>query len=137
MINLGLSFLSHLTMHHNIEESYIFPHLAKRMDFFKPDGIHPQQHKEIHKGIDELEEYLTQCRKGNRDLRREEVKASMEKWGEVLWKHLEEEVQTLGAQNMRKFWSLKEMTEVSIVRSIEPLICLFNYYHIAIVKARR
>ena len=112
VINLGLSFLSHLTTHHNIEETYIFPVLARRMDYFKPEGVHPQQHREIHKGIDELEEYLIECREGSRDFRREEVKACMQKWGDVLWTHLNEEVQTLGAQNMRKYWSLAEMTQM-------------------------
>lgn len=79
------------------------------MTEFKPSGIHREQHKQIHKGLDELQEYLMQCREGSRDFRREEVRECMGKWGEVLWTHLDEEVQTLGAQNMRKYWSLKEM----------------------------
>jgi hypothetical protein len=27
----------------------------------------------------------------------------------VLWEHLDEEVKTLGADNMRRYWSLDEM----------------------------
>lgn len=113
MINLGLTFLSHLTLHHNIEEAHLFPFLARRMEYFKPEGVHPQQHREIHIGIDELEAYLKQCQTGNRDFRREEVKECLQKWSDVLWKHLDEEVQTLRADNMRKYWSLSEMRQVS------------------------
>ena len=112
MINTGLSFLSHLTLHHDIEEAHIFPFLAQRMDFFKPDGVHPQQHREIHKGMEELEDYLKQCLRGSRDFRRDEVKECMSKWGDVLWTHLAEEVQTLGANNMRKYWSLDEVRQM-------------------------
>lgn len=39
----------------------------------------------------------------------EEVQKLMEAFGAVLRKHLDEEVQTLRADNMRKYWSLDEM----------------------------
>ena len=112
LINIGLQFLSHLTIHHDIEEAHIFPMLAKRMPEFQPKGAHVEQHKQMHKGIDELQEYLVQCREGSRDFRREEVREQMQKWGDVLWTHLDEEVKTLSAPNMRKFWSLKEMRQM-------------------------
>ena len=37
------------------------------------------------------------------------MKEKMDSWGEVLWKHLDQEVETLGAENMRKYWTLDEM----------------------------
>jgi hypothetical protein len=33
----------------------------------------------------------------------------MEGFGKVLWQHLDEEVQTLKAENMRQYWSVEEM----------------------------
>jgi hypothetical protein len=33
----------------------------------------------------------------------------MDSWGTVLWSHLEQEVKTLGAENMRKYWTIEEM----------------------------
>lgn len=46
---------------------------------------------------------------GDAELDRAEVKRLMDGFGNVLWRHLDEEVQTLGAQNMRRYWSLREM----------------------------
>jgi hypothetical protein len=33
----------------------------------------------------------------------------MDTFGEVLWKHLDDEVEELKAENMRKYWSVKEV----------------------------
>jgi hemerythrin-like domain-containing protein len=68
-----------------------------------------RQHKEIHKGMDQFEEYLNQCRSGERELVLAELKERMDSWGEVLWKHLDQEVKTLGAENMRRYWTVQEM----------------------------
>lgn len=112
IINTGLSFLSKLEMHHSIEEQHIFPVLARKMDAFRPDSRHLNQHKQIHAGLDQLDEYLNQVRTGERELRRDEVRTCMDSWGGVLWEHLDEEVQTLGADNMRRFWTLAEMRQM-------------------------
>lgn len=69
-----------------------------------------QQHKQIHNGLSKLEAYLEDCRAGETDLERGEMKRLMDAFGDVLWKHLDEEVYTLRADNMRRFWSLKEMS---------------------------
>jgi hypothetical protein len=68
-----------------------------------------RQHKEIHRGMDVFEEYLSKCRSGETDLELSVLKQKMDSWGDVLWKHLDQEVRTLGAENMRKYWSLDEM----------------------------
>ncbi|KAF8421695.1 hypothetical protein EV426DRAFT_637731 [Tirmania nivea] len=80
-------FLDTLTMHHNIEETYVFPRLA------------------THK----LEAYLGDYEKGVRDLRMEEVQMLMDSWKDVLWTHLDREVEELGAEKMRQYWSIQEM----------------------------
>lgn len=109
MIMTGLQFCSQLDFHHSIEEQHIFPVLAKKMPEFRKELELLTQHKKIHAGLEKLEEYLYKCRSGEEDLRREEVKRLMESFGAVLWQHLGEEVDTLGADNMRKYWSLEEM----------------------------
>jgi len=111
-INAGLQFCSHLTTHHGIEEQYVFPMLAVKMPEFKagPNAAELlRQHKEIHKGLDGFEEYLKKCKSGETELDLKTLKLKMDTWGEVLWKHLDQEVKTLGAENMRKYWTLEEM----------------------------
>ncbi|KAJ5120987.1 uncharacterized protein N7515_008948 [Penicillium bovifimosum] len=109
MIMMGLQFCAQLNLHHNIEEQHIFPVLAKKMPEFRKNVELLSQHKQIHAGLEKLEKYLEQCQCGEEDLRREEVKRLMEGFEKVLWVHLDQEVETLGAANMRKFWSLDEM----------------------------
>lgn len=80
------------------------------MDVFKEHGgRHLEQHKVIHEGIERLEEYVDGVRGGERELELRELKRVMDSFGEVLWTHLDEEVRTLGAENMRRYWSLDEM----------------------------
>lgn len=67
------------------------------------------QHKQIHAGMEKLDTYLGQCRLGDKDLRMEEMKEIMDSFGHVLWSHLEDEVKQLGAENMRKYWTLEEL----------------------------
>ncbi|KAJ5109587.1 hypothetical protein N7532_002232 [Penicillium argentinense] len=109
MIMMGLQFCSQLDFHHSIEEQHIFPVLAKKMPEFRKELDLLKQHKQIHAGLEKLEAYLDSCRTGEEDMRREEVKRLMEGFGKVLWQHLDEEVQTLKADNMRKYWSVEEM----------------------------
>ena len=96
-------------MHHSIEEEHIFPFLATRMPAFRPDAPALLQHRQIHVGMDGLQAYLRKCQRGERELKRDEVKVKMETWGSVLWQHLDDEVRELGAEQMRKYWSLRDM----------------------------
>ena len=97
MIMMGLQLCSQLDFHHSIEEQHIFPVLAKKMPEFRKELDLLSQHRQIHAGVEKLEKYLEQCRSGEEDMRREEVKRLMEGFGKVLWTHLDQEVQTLGA----------------------------------------
>ncbi|GIK04295.1 hypothetical protein Aspvir_008374 [Aspergillus viridinutans] len=112
LIIAGLGFCSQLDFHHSIEEQHIFPVLAKRMPEFRRELALLTQHKQIHKGLEQLEAYLTKCLSGEVDLQREEMKRLMDAFGDVLWKHLDEEVRTLAAENMRRHWSLQEMAQL-------------------------
>ena len=108
-LSTGLDFCSHLETHHGIEEAHIFPVLARKMPAFRKGLQLLTQHKKIHEGLEKLRDYLEECRTGERELRLDELKEVMDGFGEVLWKHLDAEVKELGAENMRKFWSVEEM----------------------------
>ena len=79
------------------------------MPAFKKELQLLTQHKQIHAGLDRFEEYLAQCKRGETDFRMEELKSLMDTFGDVLWTHLDDEVKELGAENMRKYWSVAEM----------------------------
>lgn len=96
-------------MHHNIEEQHIFPILAQRMAIFRNNETMKNHHIQIHKGMDQLEAYATQCKNGEIEYRASEMCKIMDGFNDVLWTHLDEEVKQLGAENMRKYWSLTEM----------------------------
>ncbi|KAK2750733.1 hypothetical protein FQN57_002806 [Myotisia sp. PD_48] len=111
-IRVGTSLCSQLDTHHTIEEQYIFPVLAKRMPAFKKNLNLINQHKEIHRGLDKLDAYLKECQSRERELRLAELKEVLDGFGTVLWEHLDDEVKELGAENMRKYWSLEDMTKM-------------------------
>lgn len=111
-IQLGQQFCHHLTVHHTIEEQHVFPMLATRMPAFKKELELLSQHKQIHKGLDKLEQYLEECSSGERELRMSELKEILDGFGKVLWQHLDDEVEQLGAENMRKYWTLEEMSRM-------------------------
>lgn len=103
----GLLFLEHLTIHHSIEERHVFPMLAQKMPEFRGDL--QAQHQEIHAGMDKMEAYLLRCEREEDEFQLSKLKEIMETWGTILWTHLDDEVQALGAENMRKYWTKKEM----------------------------
>ncbi|KAK5107380.1 hypothetical protein LTR62_001323 [Meristemomyces frigidus] len=113
-LSTAAQFCQQLTFHHTIEEQHIFPILARKMPAFQKELQLLTQHKEIHKGLDELEKYLGECRSGERELRLEEMGRIMDSFGKVLWTHLDEEVYELRAENMRRFWTPEEMRRIPI-----------------------
>ena len=108
-LTVGLEFCRMLTMHHGIEEAHVFPLLARKMPAFEAELHLPSQHRLIHAGLVRFEEYLTACSAGDEEFRMPEMKARMDAFGTVLWQHLSDEVKELGAENMRKYWTLDEM----------------------------
>ncbi|OBR13499.1 hemerythrin HHE cation binding domain-containing protein [Colletotrichum higginsianum IMI 349063] len=109
-LDTGLQFAQHLTAHHGIEETYVFPMLARRMPEFRAGRAELlRQHKEIHRGLDGFEEYLGRCRSRETELELAVLKEKMDSWGGVLWTHLDQEVKTLGAENMRRYWTMEEV----------------------------
>ncbi|KAM0284955.1 hypothetical protein ACHAQH_001642 [Verticillium albo-atrum] len=106
----GLSFIQHLEVHHSIEENHFFPQLARKMPEFRGGKAELlRQHREIHKGMDGLQTYLRACQTGETELQMSVLRGKLDSWGEVLWTHLDQEVKTLGAENMRKYWTVADM----------------------------
>lgn len=109
-IRQGLEFASQLEMHHRIEEQHVFPELAAKMPEFNHEtGPMVLQHVQIHAGLDKFQAYLRKCQSGEVDFELGVLREKMESWGGVLWTHLDEEVKTLGAENMRKHWTKEEL----------------------------
>ncbi|KAE8140202.1 hypothetical protein BDV38DRAFT_280195 [Aspergillus pseudotamarii] len=115
----GLAFAEHLDIHHSIEETRVFPYLAKRMPEFRTGRGHQaaellQQHREIHAGLEGFQRYLEGCLHGGEELRLDVLRKKMDGWREVLWTHLDQEVKTLGAENMRRYWTKEEMARIPL-----------------------
>lgn len=70
------------------------------------------QHREIPHGLEKMETYVNTCRIGETELWLGYMKTLMDDFGGVLWTHLDDEVKALGAENMRKYWTLKEMARL-------------------------
>jgi len=61
--------------------------------------------------MDGFEEYLEACKTGEKDFKMSVMREKMDSWGTVLWEHLDLEVKTLGADNMRRYWTLEELRQ--------------------------
>src|ERR1700720_740167 len=99
-----------LTTHHMIEERFLFPVLAKRMPQFKAE--HLEAHQGIHEGeyailsltlssgplfshllgLNRLKALLSKYESNSSSYSPAEMKACMDSWREVLFKHLDQEV---------------------------------------------
>ena len=67
-----------------------------------------------HEGLDKLESYLKACRRGQRELRREELKEILDSFGGVLWQHLDEEVAELAPEKMKAAFTLEEVLRIHV-----------------------
>ncbi|KAJ7783232.1 hemerythrin/HHE cation-binding motif-containing protein [Mycena metata] len=107
---------SHLTMHHTIEERHFFPILAKRMPEFstETDDAHIDAHKGIHKGLDELSTLVHKFKKEPSSYSPDEMRACLDGFREVLFTHLDAEVNDLRGENMKKYWTLEELEAIAI-----------------------
>ncbi|TRM69861.1 hypothetical protein BD626DRAFT_390831 [Schizophyllum amplum] len=104
-------FIDHLNMHHTIEERFWFPYLAKRMPQFshKDRGEHVVSHEGIHHGLDELDALVKKYKKNNSSYSPAEMRACLDGFREVLFKHLDKEVHDLKGSNLKKFWKYEEL----------------------------
>jgi hypothetical protein len=82
--------------------TYIFPILAERMPQFKPQGDHLKEHEEIHRGLDDYVAYIKKCRKDGKEWDGEKMKKIMDSFRDILFKHLDHEVESLKGDEMKK-----------------------------------
>ncbi|KAG8811521.1 hypothetical protein FRC17_002421 [Serendipita sp. 399] len=101
--------LTDLTMHHDIEEAHVFPKLAKKMPEFRANERHKKSHKLIHDGLDRIEAAVKGFEEDNSSYNPVEMRTALDSFREPLYTHLAEEVRDLGAENMRKYWTLSEI----------------------------
>ncbi|ODQ56394.1 hypothetical protein SAICODRAFT_74890 [Saitoella complicata NRRL Y-17804] len=108
-VDHALELDSHLHTHHSIEDIYIFPILGKRMPAFAPTGTHPEHHRRIHEGLEQYVQYLKAVRAGAEDYDAKVLREKLAAFRGVLFEHLDEEVEHLRGENMRKYWTLDEV----------------------------
>jgi hypothetical protein len=72
------------------------------------------QHEQIHKGMDEFHDYLEAVKNGSHELDLDDLKQQLDTWGDVLLEHLDAEVIALGAENMRRHYTIPEMVKLRI-----------------------
>jgi len=106
------SFTAHLETHHNIEERHIFPVLAQRMPEFRENEKHKTSHKQIHDGIDSVNLLVAKWKDDPSTYKPDELRAALDSFREPLYRHLAEEVESLSAPNMRKYWTLEELARL-------------------------
>ncbi|KAJ7178520.1 hemerythrin HHE cation binding domain-containing protein [Mycena crocata] len=113
-LEMAKRFNSHLTMHHTIEERHIFPILAKRMPEFstETEAGHIDSHKGIHHGLEELATLVYKFKKEPSTYSPTEMRACLDSFRQVLFTHLDQEVQDLQGSNMKKYFTLEELESI-------------------------
>ncbi|CAO2655438.1 Nn.00g105020.m01.CDS01 [Neocucurbitaria sp. VM-36] len=122
-MTMVLEWCRGLDQHHSLEEEHVFPKLAVKMPAFRKDksgeqslsgpGYVHEQHRQIHAGLDILHDHVkTWLAAGKNEVDWEHVRKLIDSFGAILWKHMDEEVETLGAANMRLYWTLDEMKQL-------------------------
>jgi len=105
----------HLTMHHTIEERYLFPILAKTMpQFAKENGSHIASHHGIHEGLNQLETLVKKWKDTPSTYSPTEMRACLDSFRDVLFHHLDEEVADLRGENLKKYITLEELESLPI-----------------------
>jgi hypothetical protein len=56
------------------------------------------EHEQIHEGLEKLEAYCAKCQSGESELVMKDLLAILDSFGDVLWTHMDAEVESLGAE---------------------------------------
>ncbi|KAG8965007.1 hypothetical protein FRC03_001035 [Tulasnella sp. 419] len=111
-MSMAQYFVTHLTMHHTIEEKMYFPLLAERMDAFKKGEKHINSHNQIHEGLDRLSALIKRFRGEPALYSPGEFRACLDSFREVLFNHLDEEINDLDPQEFKRHWTIDEMETI-------------------------
>lgn len=106
------SLKRHLEGHHGIEESYLFPILAKRMPAFAQDEQHRTSHEGIHEGLMRLATLTRSFREEPSSYSPEKMRECLDSFRDILMRHMDEEVEDLKGDNMKKYWTLEEVDKM-------------------------
>ncbi|KIJ51026.1 hypothetical protein M422DRAFT_158684 [Sphaerobolus stellatus SS14] len=115
-LRIGEGFIHYLTMHHDFEEAHLFPRLAKKIPSFRAIKAHRKAHKTI---LDDnicpfiYHNALVNVKANPKEYDPEAFREVLDSFRDTLFEHLDEEVNDLGAENMRKYWSLQEVRKLS------------------------
>ncbi|KZO90103.1 hypothetical protein CALVIDRAFT_569366 [Calocera viscosa TUFC12733] len=101
----AMDLVRYLEMHHTIEEVHIFPILQKKMPNFGKGA----KHRNSHKGLDRLETLINRYRDEPSTYSPIEFRACLDSFREILFTHLDEEVEDLRGDNLKKFYTLAEV----------------------------
>ncbi|KAL5523476.1 hypothetical protein ACEPAG_7649 [Sanghuangporus baumii] len=102
----------HLEGHHTIEERFIFPELAKKMPSFAEDEQHRKSHEGIHDGLVRLSTLIREFREEPSTYSPQRMRECFDSFKDVLMRHLDEEVEDLRGENMKKYWTLEELDKI-------------------------
>ncbi|CUA66668.1 hypothetical protein RSOLAG22IIIB_00109 [Rhizoctonia solani] len=108
-LRMIMDFHDHLDTHHNIEETYVFPVLAQKMSSFASNERHKNSHKVIHAGLDKLRDLVTGWKEEPTTFSPATLRSCLDEFKTPLFKHLEEEVRDLSAENLKKYYTLEEI----------------------------
>ncbi|KAF6762998.1 hypothetical protein DFP72DRAFT_986781 [Ephemerocybe angulata] len=109
--------IHHLTMHHTIEERYLFPTLGKKMPQFsdrETKGEHLESHKQIHEGLDKLSDLIKRWSSEPSTYSPAELKTCLDGFRGVLFRHLDDEVADLRGENLSKYFTEEEVARFPI-----------------------
>ncbi|GJJ11175.1 hypothetical protein Clacol_005407 [Clathrus columnatus] len=93
--------------HHDVEESYLFPHLEKKIDL----SHEKEQHEAIDKGMDKVAAHLQEAKANHAKFDAGHIREVMASFKDVLFAHLDEEIVDIRAERLKAFSEeeLKEM----------------------------
>lgn len=91
----------HLGNHHRIEESYIFPMLARKHPAFRNDAEHRASHKAIHDGLERYSSFLRDAMADESKYSPGKLREILDSFREPLMRHLDDEVRDLEPDSLK------------------------------------
>ena len=85
------------------------------MPHFAPNGDHLKEHEGIHKGLDEYVAYVAKCKNDRKQWDSVKMKSLMDSFRDILFKHLDHEVQSLRGEEMKKVPTLLGKADSSVL----------------------
>src|SRR5271169_6586905 len=85
------------------------------MPQFAKEGDHLKEHEQIHKGLDEYVAYIKKCRKDSKDWEGDKMRSIMDSFREILFKHLDHEVESLRGDELKKVFLIVCVTDCLVL----------------------